>query len=37
MVEKNGLGTIALSKELGLGMEISFEVFANQLRKTFGL
>ena len=37
MVEKDGLGTVALSKELGLGMEISFEVFANQLRKTFGL
>ena len=35
MVEKDGLGTVALSKELGLGMEISFEVFANQLRKTF--
>jgi len=37
MVKKDGLGTVALSKELGLGMEISFEVFTNQLRKTFGL
>ena len=37
MVEKDGLGTVALSKELGLGMEISFEVFVNQLRETFGL
>jgi hypothetical protein len=37
MVEKDGLGTVALSKELGLGTEISFEIFANQLRKTFGL
>ena len=37
MVKKDGLGTVALSKELGLVMEISFEAFANQLRKTFGL
>ena len=37
MVEKDGLGTIALSKELGLGLEISFDVFASQLRKAFKL
>jgi len=37
MVEKDGLGTADLSKELGLETEISFEVFANQLKQTFGL
>ena len=37
MVEKDGLGTVGLSKELGLGTEITFEMFANQLKNTFGL
>jgi len=37
MVEKDGLGTVGLSKELGLGAEITFEIFVNQLKNTFGL
>lgn len=37
MVEKDGLGTSGLSKELGLGTEITFEIFADRLRNTFGL
>lgn len=37
MVEKDGLGTAGLSKELGLGTEITFEIFADRLKNTFGL
>lgn len=37
MVEKDGLGTSGLSKELGLGTEITFEIFADRLKNTFGL
>jgi len=37
MVEKDGLGTSGLSKELGLGTEITFEIFTDRLRNTFGL
>jgi hypothetical protein len=37
MVEKDGLGTSGLSKELGLGTEITFEIFNDRLRNTFGL
>lgn len=37
MLEKDGLGTAGLSKELGLEMEITFELFAGQFKKAFGL
>ncbi|MFA6703137.1 MAG: hypothetical protein WCS06_10815 [Dysgonamonadaceae bacterium] len=37
MLEKDGLGTSGLSKELGLGTEITFEIFADRLKNTFGL
>lgn len=37
MVEKEGLGTIGLSKELGLDKEITLEEFSTQLKALFGL
>ena len=37
MVEKEGLGTAGLSKELGLEKEITFEEFATRLKNTFSL
>lgn len=37
MVEKDGLGTAGLSKELGLGTEITIEVFSAKLKNVFGL
>lgn len=37
IVEKDGLATKALSKDLGLGVEISLEQFVNQFKNLFGL
>lgn len=37
MVEKEGLGTAGLSKELGLTTEITLETFSAQLKAVFGL
>ncbi|MDR1981487.1 MAG: hypothetical protein LBQ39_07710 [Tannerellaceae bacterium] len=37
MVEKEGLGTSGLCKDLGLRNEVSVEMFIERIRKTFGL
>jgi len=37
MVEKDGLDTVALSRELGLAIEITFELFIEQIKNIFEL
>ena len=37
LIEEDGLGTAGLSKELGLGTEITFDVFSSQFKNVFRL
>lgn len=37
LIEEDGLGTAGLSKELGLGTEITFDVFSAQFKNVFRL